>query len=52
MVPRFLRRPLACAILAFAFAGVAAGAPADDLREAQKLYQAGKLGPALEKVDA
>ena len=52
MLPRSLRLPLACAILAFAFAGTAAGAPADDLREAQKLYQAGKLAPALEKVDA
>jgi tetratricopeptide (TPR) repeat protein len=52
MLPRSLRLPLACAILAFAFAGAAAGAPADDLREAQKLYQAGKLAPALEKVDA
>jgi tetratricopeptide (TPR) repeat protein len=27
-------------------------APADDLREAQKLYQQGKIAPALEKTDA
>ncbi|MBK8324587.1 MAG: tetratricopeptide repeat protein [Betaproteobacteria bacterium] len=52
MLPRALRLPLAAAILFFAFAGTAVGAPADDLREAQKLYQQGKLGPALEKVDA
>jgi tetratricopeptide (TPR) repeat protein len=51
MLPRALRLPLAAAILSFAFAGTALGAPADDLREAQKLYQQGKLGPALEKVD-
>jgi len=52
MLLRLLRLPLAAAMLAFAFAGVAVGAPADDLREAQKLYQQGKLAPALEKVDA
>lgn len=52
MLPRALRLPLVAAILAFAFAGHALGAPADDLREAQKLYQAGKLAPALEKTDA
>lgn len=52
MLLRALRLPLVAAILAFAFAGTAVGAPADDLREAQKLYQAGKLAPALEKVDA
>ena len=33
------------------FAGVAAAAPADDLKEAQKLYGQGKLPAALEKVD-
>jgi tetratricopeptide (TPR) repeat protein len=52
MLLRSLRLPLACAILAVAFSGAAVGAPADDLREAQKLYQAGKLAPALDKVDA
>ncbi|HET9470386.1 MAG TPA: hypothetical protein VFO24_04730, partial [Usitatibacter sp.] len=37
----------------FAVAGTAAvAAPADDLRDAQKLYNQGKLAPALEKVDA
>ena len=51
MLLRLLRLPLAAAMLAFAFAGTAVGAPADDLREAQKLYQQGKLAPALEKVD-
>ena len=52
MLPRALRLPLVAAILAFALAGPAVGAPADDLREAQKLYQAGKLAPALEKTEA
>ena len=37
----------------FALAGAAAlAAPADDLRDAQKLYNQGKLQPALDKVDA
>jgi tetratricopeptide (TPR) repeat protein len=36
----------------FALAGaVAFAAPADDLRDAQKLYNQGKLQPALDKVD-
>jgi tetratricopeptide (TPR) repeat protein len=36
----------------FALAGtVALAAPADDLRDAQKLYNQGKLQPALDKVD-
>lgn len=36
----------------FALAGAAAfAAPADDLRDAQKLYNQGKLQPALDKVD-
>ena len=52
MLPRVLRLPLVAAILAVAFATPAAAAPADDLREAQKLYQAGKLAPALEKTEA
>ena len=52
MLLRSLRLPLVAAILAIAFSGAVAAAPADDLREAQKLYQAGKLAPALEKVDA
>ena len=32
-------------------AGMALAAPADDLKEAQKLYSQGKLQPALDKVD-
>ena len=38
--------------MALAFAPVLAAAPADDLRDAQKLYGQGKLPAALEKVDA
>jgi tetratricopeptide (TPR) repeat protein len=52
MLLRPLRLPFAAAILALAFAGTVSGAPADDLREAQKLYQQGKLAPSLEKVEA
>jgi tetratricopeptide (TPR) repeat protein len=33
------------------FGATALAAPADDLRDAQKLYNQGKLQPALEKVD-
>ena len=40
------------AALAAAWFGVAFAAPADDLREAQRLYSQGKQAPALEKVDA
>jgi tetratricopeptide (TPR) repeat protein len=50
---RFLRVPLT-RLAAAAFASltlVAIAAPADDLREAQKLYGQGKLAPALDKVD-
>jgi tetratricopeptide (TPR) repeat protein len=39
------------AALAAAWFGAAWAAPADDLREAQKLYGQGKMQPALEKVD-
>ena len=42
-------RTAAALFAAFAFA--AWSAPADDLREAQKLYNTGKLQPALDKVD-
>ena len=52
MLFRPLRFPVAVAAFALALAGVAAAAPADDLREAQKLYGQGKLQPAIEKVDA
>ena len=40
------------AAIAAAWFGVAFAAPADDLREAQRLYSQGKQAPALEKVDA
>jgi tetratricopeptide (TPR) repeat protein len=33
-------------------AGMALAAPADDLKEAQKLYAGGKIQPAMDKVDA
>ena len=50
-----VHRPSGCSLAAAAFALLfaAAGfaAPADDLREAQKLYSQGKLQPSLEKVD-
>jgi tetratricopeptide (TPR) repeat protein len=51
MLLRPLRLALAAASLALAFAGMAFAAPADDLRDAQKLYSQGKLQPALDKVD-
>jgi tetratricopeptide (TPR) repeat protein len=44
-----LRAALTAALLGTAV--LAWAAPADDLREAQKLYGQGKLQPALEKVD-
>jgi tetratricopeptide (TPR) repeat protein len=49
-----MRRRLQATLIA-ALLGAATltwAAPADDLREAQKLYGQGKLQPALEKVDA
>ncbi len=46
-----LAATLAAAWIAIAAASAMA-APADDLRDAQKLYSQGKLQPALEKVDA
>ena len=52
MLFRPLRFPAAIAAFALALAGSAAAAPADDLREAQKLYAQGRLQPAMEKVDA
>jgi tetratricopeptide (TPR) repeat protein len=52
MLPRPLRFPVAIAALLLSLAGAALAAPADDLREAQKLYGQGKLQPAMEKVDA
>ena len=49
MLHRFLSR-LAAALASVAM--LAWAAPADDLREAQKLYGQGKLQPALDKVEA
>src|SRR2546423_3000472 len=46
---RVARKTLAAAVLGLA--GIAWAAPADDLREAQKLYGQGKVAPALEKID-
>jgi tetratricopeptide (TPR) repeat protein len=40
------------AALVAAWFGIAFAAPADDLREAQRLYSQGKQAPALEKVEA
>ena len=54
MLHRTLMRPrLAAALFALALGASSAvfAAPADDLKEAQKLYSQGKLQPALEKVD-
>jgi len=51
MLFRPLRIPVVIAAIALAFSGFAAAAPADDLREAQKLYGQGKLQAALERVD-
>ncbi|HXF77970.1 MAG TPA: tetratricopeptide repeat protein, partial [Usitatibacter sp.] len=42
---------MAAAIVGVFVAAVAWAAPADDLKDAQKLYQQGKLQPALDKVD-
>jgi tetratricopeptide (TPR) repeat protein len=55
MLQRTLMRPkLAALLVALAFGALplAFAAPADDLKDAQKLYGQGKLAPALEKVDA
>lgn len=52
MLLRPLRISVAAAALVVAVSGPALAAPADDLREAQKLYAQGKLQPAVEKVDA
>jgi len=52
MLLRPLRFPVAIAAFVLALAGSASAAPADDLREAQKLYAQGRFQPAMEKVDA
>jgi tetratricopeptide (TPR) repeat protein len=54
MLPRNPMIPRLAAALTAVLIGVTApawSAPADDLREAQKLYGQGKVQPALEKVD-
>jgi tetratricopeptide (TPR) repeat protein len=45
-------KSLVLAALAAGWFGVSYAAPADDLKEAQRLYSQGKSQPALEKVDA
>ena len=45
-----MRFTLAAALAAMWF-GATFAAPADDLREAQRLYSQGKVQPALEKID-
>jgi tetratricopeptide (TPR) repeat protein len=52
MLHRSLTKSRLAALLVAMALGVAFAAPADDLKEAQKLYNTGKLQPALEKVDA
>jgi len=52
MLASNLRLAAALAALVLALAGHAIAAPADDLREAQKLYGQGKYAPAMDKVDA
>jgi tetratricopeptide (TPR) repeat protein len=54
MLHRSLMKPRLAALMvamALGIAPAAFAAPADDLKEAQKLYTQGKLAPALEKVD-
>lgn len=52
MLAHSLRQILVVIALLGSLASPALAAPADDLREAQRLYQAGRLQPALDKVDA
>jgi len=52
MLPPALRFAVAIAAVLLSLASASIAAPADDLREAQKLYTQGKLQPAMEKVDA
>jgi tetratricopeptide (TPR) repeat protein len=50
LLPKLIRSRV-LAMLAAGCIGVAVAAPADDLREAQRLYSQGKSQPALEKVE-
>ena len=50
-LPKLFRSRVLAAVVA-SFIGTALAAPADDLREAQRLYSQGKSQPALEKVEA
>jgi tetratricopeptide (TPR) repeat protein len=52
MLFRPFRSAVTVAAFLLAVAGTAVAAPADDLREAQRLYGQGKFAPAMEKVDA
>lgn len=52
MLPFHRRVSVAVAAFTLAIAGAVLAAPADDLREAQKLYAQGKSPQAMEKVDA
>jgi tetratricopeptide (TPR) repeat protein len=56
MLHRTLMKPRLAALMVALALGVAFpmafAAPADDLKEAQKLYGQGKLAPAMDKVDA
>jgi Flp pilus assembly protein TadD/ketosteroid isomerase-like protein len=52
MLDRLRIKPRLAAVIVGVFvAATAWAAPADDLKEAQKLYQQGKLQPALDKVE-
>ena len=51
MLHRFLTPKVLAATLVAAWFGGAIAAPADDLKEAQRLYGQGKVQPSLEKVD-
>src|SRR5689334_5217959 len=50
--PMLSRLAAALAAVLIGAASPASAAPADDLRDAQKLYSQGKVQPAMDKVDA
>ena len=52
MQPRNSWKSRCLATLVAGWFGAAIAAPADDLREAQRLYTQGRAAPALEKVDS